>query len=154
MHTVTHEPTIAISRAEARRAKRRLDDLLNPAPDDPFDFADCLALGAWRRLAAGERLFTPAMWDLIGSLQVCADRTAERLAAVPVRELADPEADGLFQNMVYEHVTLATGAATYGSDHADAQALLAAAGIIAVLELGATRFAGKSVLDFIDQPRH
>lgn len=153
MHTAHHELTMTISRAEARRAKRRLDDLLDPSPGDPFDFADCLALGAWRRLAAGERLFTPAMWDLIGGLQASGDRTAERLAAVPVRELTDAEADGLFHNMVYEHVTLATGAATYGSDHADAQALLAAAGIIAVLELGATRFAGRSVLNFIDQPR-
>lgn len=153
MHTAIHKPTITITRAAARRAKRRLDDLINPAPGDPFDFGDCLALGAWRRLAAGERLFTPAMWDLIGALQVCGDRTAERLAAVPVRELTDAEAVGLFQNMMYEHVTLATGAATYGSDHADAQALLAAAGIIAVLELGANRFAGKAVLDFIDQPR-
>lgn len=151
MHQHAHPaPTITISPREARRTQRRLDELLTPAPGDPFDWVDCLALGAWRRLASGERGFPPAMWKIIRALAAAENRTEQWRAAAPVRQLSDAEAVEVFRKMMCLHVSLATGGGTYGAAETDAKALLAAAGIIAALEMGATRFGG-SVIDFLEQ---
>lgn len=72
-----------------------------------------MALGAWRRLAAGERSFAPQMWSAIGELITEPADGPPCGADAEVRELSDEEAWDVVQRSLILHANLATGRFRY-----------------------------------------
>jgi hypothetical protein len=129
---------------------RDLARLIRADPDEPVRFTECLALGAWRRLNAGERDFSPEMWGLIEQL-IAKGRAAEPdYAGEAVRELKLEDGLELAERMMLLHVLLATGGFRYRDDMQNIHALLGSEGMLGMLEYGRSRFVGEPVLGLID----
>lgn len=82
------EPSLRITTREARRVTRRLEALIHADLQQPVSVAECIALGAWRRLNAGDRDFSQQMWELVQ--EVIEEDAGNRSACSRAR---DPNAD-------------------------------------------------------------
>lgn len=138
-----------LSRKEAATAMRGVEKL---APDigAPLDFEDCLLLGLWRRLDAGDRMIPSGAYRLLESRIGHLTQEFER-DRLPERWVHGAEVHGLLAGILVMRMIAMMG----GSDTEAQQAeLLAGEGLTLALLVPRVYYAGGSLLDFMKRAEH
>ncbi len=143
-------PSLRLTRREVRYFQRELERLIESDPAAPVRVAECIALGAWRRLKSGQRNFSPQMWHEVTELVADPSGTEPLPLDPEVRELTTDEAWELAQRSMVLHINLATGRFRYFDARQNIHGLLISEGILGMLEYGRRRFAGAPMLGYIN----
>lgn len=142
-------PLVVLNRRSAKRAMLELE-LQGPEVGEPLDYVDCLLLGAWRRLDAGERILPRSVMRLLdervrdGAARSPRERSSER-------RVDDDEINALLSGLFLLRFTAVIGASQL--DHERVEELLVGGGLTLALLLRRSYYAGDQLLAFMDRAR-
>lgn len=143
-------PFVELSRRSAKRTMRELESQ-GPDVGEPFDYADCLLLGAWRRLDAGERIVPRS------AIRLLEQRVRHRGAQSPRERSPELWVDDDDINALLGGLFLLRIAAFSGDRHLDdersEEELLVIDGLTLALLLPRVYYAGDQLLAFLGRAR-
>lgn len=141
------EPFVELSRRAAKSAMRRLESLA-PNVGEPLDYADCLLLGAWRRLDAGTRVLPRSAMRLLDERQ--GDLAQSLRERSPERWINHDEASAFLSGLFILRVAAITLATHLDTERLEEE-LLVADGLTLALLLPRVNYAGDRLLAFMDR---
>lgn len=143
-------PLVALSRGSAKRAMRELESQ-GLDVGRPLDYADCLLLGAWRRLDAGARILPRSALRLLDERR--RDRsTPSARERSPERWVDDDEVRAILAGLFLLRVAAFTGARQLDHERLEEE-LLVGEGLTLALLLSRVHYAGDQLLAFMDRVR-
>lgn len=141
-------PFVTLSRRSAKRTARELESQC-PDVGEPLDYSDCLLLGAWRRLDAGERILPRSAMRLLNE-RVRERGTPSPRERSPERWVDDDEVSALLGGLFLLRIAAFSGASQLDDERLEEE-LLVGEGLTLALLLPRVYYAGDKLLAFIDR---